>query len=135
MDIKIVDDFFAVAPQIVANDIFALKAQGYDAIICNRPDREQANQPPYADIETQAKLQNIACYHIPIIGADIVKSQIQSFEEVLDNSSKVLAYCRSGTRSIIIWSLVQLSKQCDKQEILNKARSLGYNLNLPDLLR
>ncbi|MGJ3628692.1 beta-lactamase hydrolase domain-containing protein [Sphingomonas sp. MMS24-JH45] len=41
LDIRRIDDRFAVAPQIAVEDVAAIKAAGFVAIISNRPDGEE----------------------------------------------------------------------------------------------
>ena len=45
LDIRRIDDRFAVAPQIAPEDVAAIKAAGYVAIVNNRPDHEEPGQP------------------------------------------------------------------------------------------
>ncbi|WP_269843281.1 beta-lactamase hydrolase domain-containing protein, partial [Brevirhabdus pacifica] len=46
-----------VAPQIRPEQLPELKAEGIRAIICNRPDGEEAGQPTFAEIEQAAREQ------------------------------------------------------------------------------
>jgi uncharacterized protein (TIGR01244 family) len=41
---------------------------------------------------------------------------------------KVLAYCRSGTRSTLLWSLAEASKGRDPEELAECAAGAGYDL-------
>ena len=43
--IRTVDDSISVAPQIQPEDIAAIKAAGFVAVVNNRPDEEQEGQP------------------------------------------------------------------------------------------
>ena len=49
---------------------------------------------------------------------------------VLDADGKVLAYCRSGTRSIVTWSLSQAtSGAMDRGDLAALGRAAGYDLS------
>ena len=45
MDIKPLNPGISVSPQIAPGDMAEIAAQGFKAIICNRPDGEEAGQP------------------------------------------------------------------------------------------
>ena len=49
-----VTENFAVSAQIQLADIPALKAAGFTALICNRPDGEDIDQPDHASVEAAA---------------------------------------------------------------------------------
>ncbi|MCX8227546.1 MAG: sulfur transferase domain-containing protein, partial [Sulfitobacter sp.] len=51
MDIKRITDKVSVSPQITVSDMGAIKEAGFRVIICNRPDREGADQPNFEEIE------------------------------------------------------------------------------------
>ena len=50
MELRTISATFAVSPQITADDVAAIAAKGYRAIICNRPDGEGADQPSFEEI-------------------------------------------------------------------------------------
>ena len=53
---------------------------------------------------------------------------IEELNEVIDNAAgPVFAYCRSGTRSITLWSLSQAGK-VPTDEIVNAGAKNGYDL-------
>ena len=54
-DLRIINDRIAVAPQIAPDDIAAIKAAGYVAIVNNRPDDEEPGQPTGAEIAAAAE--------------------------------------------------------------------------------
>ena len=57
MELKKISPKATVSPQIAAMDMAAIKAAGYRAIICNRPDGEGADQPSFEEIEAAAKAE------------------------------------------------------------------------------
>lgn len=54
MELKKISPKVTVSPQIAAMDTAAIKAAGYRAIICSRPDGEGADQPSFEEIEAAA---------------------------------------------------------------------------------
>lgn len=129
MDIRIVTDGFSVSPQITAGDVAALAEAGYDAIICNRPDGEDPGQIPFAAIEQAAQEAGMACHHIPVTSGLLGPQHVAETKLALDkNPGKVLAYCRSGTRSIMLWAFQEIMKR-PRDEVVQLAANAGYDLS------
>jgi sulfide:quinone oxidoreductase len=99
-------DNYSVATQIDPTDVAFFAEQGYAAIVCNRPDGEDAGQPPSADVEAECSRHGIDFHMIPMQGRFISPDTVELTRSVIDKSlGPVLAYCRSGTRSAMIWEL------------------------------
>lgn len=129
MEIKKVTEDMAVSPQIQPDDIQAIKAAGYKVIVNNRPDGEMAGQPLSNEIEALAVDADIDYHYIPMIPGELTQDMIDELKEVLDNASgPVFAYCRSGTRSITLWSLCQAGK-LPADEIIAAGSANGYDLD------
>ena len=108
MDIKKVADDFSVSAQISAGDVAAIGQLGFRAIICNRPDDEATDQPSFAEIETAAKRADIAAAYIPVTPGAITEEIVAAFGDAIRSlPHPVLAYCRSGARSSMLWSMLQ----------------------------
>lgn len=123
------DDQMLVAGQIGPGDVAELSAQGISLIINNRPDGEDPDQPAGAEIEAAAAAAGIAYRHIPVAGSIDARS-IQATAEALDGAEgKVLAFCRSGTRSTYLWALAQASRGADVDELAARAAAAGYDLS------
>lgn len=100
---KITDDY-AVSEQIQPTDIAAVAAQGFVAVICNRPDNEEPGQPPASEIQAACEQAGIDFHHIPVAGMPLAAEDVSAHHDVLQQSAgPVLGYCRSGQRSMIIW--------------------------------
>lgn len=128
MEIKIVNDRVAVSPQIQPEDIEAIKSAGYTVIVNNRPDGEIVGQPLSNEIEALAVEADIDYHYIPMVPGELRQDMIDELNEVLDNASgPVFAYCRSGTRSITLWSLSQAGK-IPADEIIAAGNANGYDL-------
>lgn len=90
---------FSVSPQITIGDVAALKAMGFHAILCNRPDDEDPGQTPAAAIGAEAARLGLAFAHVPVVSGGILPEDVAAFRDTLDGlPGPVLAYCRSGTR-------------------------------------
>ena len=54
MKIKKISEQLSVADQITKKDISAIAKEGFQSIICNRPDGEVPGQPAFKEIEEAA---------------------------------------------------------------------------------
>ena len=105
MDITKVSDTFAVAPQISETDMPNIKAQGITTIINNRPDGEEGHSSNNLKLQAAAEALGLKYYFIPIIGMNFPQQAVSQMADAVQQSSgKVLAFCRTGNRSINIWA-------------------------------
>lgn len=123
-----VTDGLSVSRQIQVDDIEAIKASGFRSILCNRPDDEEPGQPPYAVIEAGAQAAGIEIRHQPVISGRLTEADVAGFKEALQEMpAPVFAYCRSGTRCIMLWALAASAEQ-PMAEVLEIAKKAGYDL-------
>ena len=94
----------AVASQIQATDVAELAADGFTTIICNRPDGEDPGQPAAAAIEAECRAHNVSFHFIPVDRSGLTLDMVEGFRDAVAQSTGcVLAYCRSGQRSSVLW--------------------------------
>ena len=136
LDIRRIDDRIAVAPQIAAEDVPAIAAAGYRAIVNNRPDGEEPGQPGGDAIRAAAEAAGLAYTAIPVTHAGFSQPQVAAMIDAIDSAGgPVLAYCRSGTRSCNLWALAGAGLGQDPDELTAKAAGAGYDLtNLRPLM-
>jgi sulfide:quinone oxidoreductase len=128
MDIRKITDELSVSPQIQAADLPDIAAAGFRAIICNRPDGESGDQPCCGDIEAAVKVQGLAWRSQPVRSGGVTIADAQEFAALLAELPKpVLAYCRSGTRCAILWSLSEAGKR-PLAEIVSRANAAGFDV-------
>lgn len=131
-DIRVVTERFSVAPQIALEDLPKVASAGYRHIINNRPDGESPDQPSSAEMEAAARREGLTYVHAPFVG----KPTAEAVRAALAASSKTLAFCRSGTRSVTAWAMAQASEGEEALYIVEQAQDAGYNLaNMSGLLR
>ncbi len=107
MQARKLTDTYTVAPQILASDVPAIAAEGFGSIMCNRPDGESADQPPYAEIAAAAKAQGLAVRHVPVVSGMITPADVEAFRlAIAELPAPVFAYCRSGARCTNLWQLI-----------------------------
>lgn len=129
MELKEISPKVTVSPQIAASDMAAIKAAGYRAIICNRPDGEGTDQPSFEEIEAAAKAEGIEARYVPVQSGMVTDEDVAAFGQALAEAQRpVLAYCRTGTRSATLWSLHEAKKR-PVSEILAMTKAAGYDMN------
>ncbi len=127
MQLMRVNSEIAVCGAIEVADVAAIKAAGYRSIICNRYDGEDPGQTSFAEIEAAAAEHGLKIVWQPVSGM-VGDDQGQEFGRIMDDLPKpVFAYCRAGTRCILLWSLSQAGK-LSLDEIMSGGAAAGYDL-------
>src|SRR4051794_41825456 len=124
--IRRLDDRTLVSGQIAPDEVAGLAGQGITVLVNNRPDGEEPGQPLAADIEAAAEQAGIAYRFIPIIrgiGPADVESMQQAMRETGDG--KLLAFCRSGTRSAFAYALAQREDGTAREEVERRVAQGG----------
>jgi sulfide:quinone oxidoreductase len=134
LEIRKVSDQFSVSGQLVPDAVPALKAAGVRTLICNRPDHEAPDQPERAAIDARARELGIAVHYLPVVHDTISNQDVEDFAALLkDASYPVHAWCRSGLRSITLWSLAQVKAGGDPATQVATASRLGFDFrSFPD---
>jgi len=97
-----------VSGQIIPEDVAEIAKAGFKSIICNRPDGEQPGQPTFAEIETAASALGLEARYIPVIPGQAGPVEVEAFSAAIKEMPKpLLAYCRSGARSNMMFQLAQ----------------------------
>jgi uncharacterized protein (TIGR01244 family) len=124
------DETISVAGQVSPEDIAAAAAQGFTFVINNRPDDEQPGQPSGAEIAAAAAAAGLGYRAIPITHAGFSDDQVAAMQEALSAApGPVLAFCRSGTRSTLVWALARSRMGDDADTLSAKAAAAGYDLS------
>lgn len=104
-------------------------AEGFVLVINNRPDGEDPSQPSGAAIEAAARAAGLDYLYVPVRGGP-TQEQVEAVRAATEAAGgPVLAFCRSGTRSIVTWSIGQALAGEDRETLLNQGRMAGYDLS------
>jgi uncharacterized protein (TIGR01244 family) len=123
-----VTESLQVSPQITADEARAAVASGVTLIINNRPDGEAPGQPTNAEIEAAARAAGADYITIPFAGRPTAEQARAQAAAVAGAKGPVLAFCRSGTRSITAWALGEAASGRDPGELVRLAADAGYDL-------
>lgn len=125
-----VTERFSVSPQLAPGDMAAAAAQGFRRVVCNRPDGEGPGQPTGAEMKAAAQAAGLEFVHIPFAGMPDAATADAVFTAVSEAPGPVLAYCRSGTRSVTAWALGALrAGDHDRDSLVALAAGAGYDLS------
>lgn len=128
MEFRKLTDDLSVSGQIAASDIPTIAKQGFRTIICNRPDGESPDQPAYREIENAAAAHGLKMLYLPVQTGGVTDADALAFAAAACEAPKpALAYCRSGTRCAMLWSLGEAPRR-PAADILARARAAGYDL-------
>lgn len=128
-DFRTLSESVLASPQITPGDIAAAQAEGVTLIVNNRPEGEAEDQTSGTEIEAAARAAGLDYVAIPIGGAGFGEPQVSAMADALASAEgKVLAYCRSGTRSTLLWALAQAHSGGDPEEIAAAAAAAGYDV-------
>ena len=127
--IRLTDDI-AVAPQLSIEDLDAIKAAGFKAVINNRPDNEGPDQPPQASIAARAAELGLAYRFVPVVSGHFAPEDVAAFREALDDlDGPVVAFCRSGTRLQRALGPVECRQDAGGMRSSQPQRVRGYDLS------
>lgn len=123
-------DRILVSPQISLEDVAQARAQGVTVIINNRPDDEEPGQLNGVQVEAAAREAGIAYVAVPVAHGGFAPWQLDGMAQALDQAGegKLLAYCRSGTRSTLLWALTRARAGDDADVLAAQAAAAGYDI-------
>lgn len=128
-DFRKLSESMLASPQITLADIENARREGVRLIVNNRPEGESDDQTPGPVIEAAARAAGIDYTAIPIGHQGFGEVDVHALRDALGRAEgKVLAYCRSGTRSTLLWVLAQSASGQDPDQLAVAARRAGYDV-------
>lgn len=131
---QLLHDNFFIAGQITAEDFSIAKELGISLIINNRPDGEEAGILPVSEAQQLAKNHDLEYLHLPMANGqplpeDLIPSMQLALQEQKNNQGKVLAHCRTGTRSSFLWGIIEIMNgNKTSEEVIQLGTQAGVNL-------
>ena len=128
MKLAILAPNLTALPQPSVDDIGELANRGYRSIIGNRPEGEAPDQPTWTDLKAAAAARGMDAVHIPVVASQISEADVRAFAEAMERLPKpIAAFCRTGTRSALLWALANDASLTVDERIAIAARE-GYDL-------
>jgi|TARA_R110001592_G_scaffold54344_2_gene166283 uncharacterized protein (TIGR01244 family) len=123
------DEFYFVAPQLLKEEVAALKSKGFERIINNRPEAESDDQPLGESIRNATEALGMEYINNPIDLAKLSQEQVDLQGSALAENKKTLAFCRTGTRSSVLWVLLESGKGVDYNDLMSQVAGKGFDLS------
>jgi uncharacterized protein (TIGR01244 family) len=127
MDIRRITPDYAVSPQIAPDDVPDIAAAGFRTVICNRPDSEIPIELSSDVMRIAVEAAGLTFVDNPVTHPAMTPERIATQAKAMEDGP-TLAYCASGTRSSILWSLAQAGK-LPADDIITAAGRAGYDLS------
>lgn len=128
-DFRQITDNISVSQQLVLADVAVAAAAGVVMIINNRPDGEDPSTPQGDEIAAAAAAAGLNYVAIPIGHSGFSEPQVDAMIAALEQAEgPILAYCRSGTRSTLLWALAEAKQGGDPGMIARAAAQAGYDV-------
>ena len=126
--IRQLDDKVMVSGQLAPHEVAGLAQQGVTVLVNNRPDGEEPGQPLSSEIEDAAAAAGIRYHFVPIMRG-IGPSDVECMQEALRDTEggKLLAFCRSGTRSAMALGLVKRQEGASAEEVQQCLSDAGFD--------
>jgi len=119
----------SAAGKLDRSDIEALAQAGIRTIVNNRPDGEDPGQLPAAEARRIAEGRGIVYHHIPVTAASLSRADVDAFAAVLGTApTPIVAHCRSGTRSALLWALARMRDGADPLALVAEAARHGIDI-------
>jgi uncharacterized protein (TIGR01244 family) len=129
-DFRKLTENISVSQQITLEDVTAAAAEGVALIINNRPDGEDPYAPQGDEIADAAAAAGINYLAIPVGHSGFSEPQVDAMIAALEQAEgPILAYCRSGTRSTLLWALAAAKQGIEPDSIARIAAQAGYDVS------
>jgi uncharacterized protein (TIGR01244 family) len=122
------DEKVMVSGQVAPHEVAGLAAQGVTMLVNNRPDGEEPGQPLAGEIEDAAAQAGIGYRFVPIVRG-IGPADVEVMQEALRETGdgKLLAFCRSGTRSALAVALAKRDEGASSEEVIRQLNQAGFD--------
>ena len=106
----------------------SLAAAGFKTVINNRPDAEVSPDLQSDAMRSAAEAAGIAYVANPVINGAMTMAMVELQGQTCQKSpGPVFAWCRSGTRSSIVWALAHAGEM-PAAEITSALSNAGYDI-------
>lgn len=121
---------FAITAQLAPADFAAIARLGYRSIINNRPDGEEDGQLADRMAAVHAWRAGLRYRHVPARKMDMFTDPVIGGMQVAlaELPGPVLAYCKSGVRSAIVWAAAA-ARLRPVDDVLDDLANAGQDLD------
>ncbi|KFK95709.1 MULTISPECIES: beta-lactamase hydrolase domain-containing protein [unclassified Serratia (in: enterobacteria)] len=108
MKIRHANEQLSFADALNENEFLQLHEQGYEIVVNNRPDEEIGDYLLHTQEKVLAQQQGIEYIYMPFTYASLTWEMVYAFNTLLKEGKKILAHCRTGSRSATLYLLHDL---------------------------
>ena len=125
------DEHTLISGQIQPGDLSQIAKAGVRLVVNNRPDGEALmGQPRTAEVEEAARVHGVAFLDLPFTMNTLTPDHVAQFTTAIAGTEgRVLAYCRSGSRSSLLWAAAKVAAGADVDDVLAQAQDAGIDLS------
>ena len=122
------DERCSVSGQVAPDEVAGLADQGVTLIVNNRPDGEESGQPLSIEVEQAARSAGIDYRFVPIMRG-IGPADVEAMQEAIEvaGDGKMLAFCRSGTRSALALALAWRRNGAEPDQVIERLEQAGFD--------
>lgn len=104
-----------------------LAEAGFKTLINNRPDDEVDATIDHQRMQAAAAEAGMEYHYLPFSPGQVTPELIEGYAKALTGARPVVAYCRSGNRSTVLWALANAGR-LPQDDLLKTAAEAGYDL-------
>jgi sulfide:quinone oxidoreductase len=121
---------FAVTAELAPEDFAQLVGLGFKSVIANRPDGEEDGQLTGRQAAVHAWRAGLTFRHIPATKLDLFTDHVvdATANAIATLEGPVLAYCKSGLRSAIVWAAAS-ARGRSVDSVLAALAAAGFDLD------
>jgi len=129
MPVTRVSEKLSVSAQPGLDELYSLSGYGFGALINNRPDGEDADQPGNQAESNAARQIGLSYAFIPVSMNSITEADVRAFQKVVRGSEEpVLAHCKTGMRSLNLYLIGEmLDGRMSAEEVAALGRLHGFD--------
>ncbi|WP_241686382.1 beta-lactamase hydrolase domain-containing protein [Serratia plymuthica] len=103
MNLRHVNDWLSFSDALTAEAFQQLSHEGYTLVVNHRPDEEGGNYLTHSQEKVLADQQSMDYIYMPFTYDSLSWEQVYTFNRQAKSGKKVVAHCRSGSRSVGIF--------------------------------
>ncbi|TDO99060.1 TIGR01244 family sulfur transferase [Marinomonas balearica] len=128
MTITKLGERYSVSPQLTLKDLELAAKDGIELIINNRPDAESEDQPLSSDLAEKALELGVQYVENAFDFKTLSQQHIDAQSQLLNLNKKTLSFCRTGTRSSVLWILSGVKSGGNYSSLRKHVELSGFDL-------
>lgn len=126
MKVQHVNSHFSIADILNTDDFLLLRREGYTLIVNNRPDEEEGDYLLHSQEKALAEKNGMDYFYMPFTYDTLAWETVYQFHRLVSKHKKMVAHCRSGSRSIALFLLHALQEgKMNKDTFRETCRQYG----------